>query len=103
MQDDFIHLARWVALGTMLLTIICTAAVLGVQVAWAIAGKSWSFLSVREVLELAARTEHQDVTSGIGLPVSPSIFERVLDLPAMFLLGSALGLLVVYYHYLKSL
>jgi hypothetical protein len=41
------------------------------------------------------------VTGGIGY-ASP-VLEWLLDLPAMLLLGSVLGLLAVYYRYLKSL
>jgi hypothetical protein len=105
MQDDFIHLAKHVALGAMLLTMICTMAVLGLQLASVFAGKAWTFLSVRELLEIAASPDRQDVTSAIGLHASArtSIFQWVLELPAVLLLASALGLILLYYNYLNSL
>jgi hypothetical protein len=106
MQEDsgrqLLVLSRWVALASILLTSICTAAVLGLQFSSVVASKGWTFLSVREILEGGAQPDQQDVTAGIGYNASP-ILEWVLDLPAMLLLGSVLGLLVMYYRYLKSL
>jgi hypothetical protein len=105
MQEDserqLLVLSRWVALVSILLTSICTAAVLGLQFSSVVAGKGWTFLSVREILEGGAQPDQQDVTAGIGFDASP-VVEWVLDLPAMLLLGSVLGLLVVYYRYLRS-
>jgi hypothetical protein len=67
-----------------------------------VAGKGWTFLSVREILQASAQPDQEDVTGGIRYNASP-VLDWVLDLPAMLLLGSAVGLLVVYYRYLKSL
>lgn len=108
-QEDFkrqlLQMCRWAALAAILLTSICTAAVLSLQFASALAGAGWTLLSVREILENATPPHQQYVTASgeqrIGLDAAP-ILEWVLDLPAILLLGLALGLLVVYYGYLKS-
>jgi hypothetical protein len=105
MQEDserqLLQLSRWLAWAAILLTSICTAAVLGLQFSLVVAGKGWSFLSVRQILEGDAQPDQQDVTAGIGFNASP-VVEWVQDLPVVFLLGSVLGLLVLYYRYLKS-
>src|SRR5215208_7129591 len=106
MHEDFerqlLQLSRWLALAAILVTSICTAAVLGLQFASVIGGKGWTFLSVRKILESGAQPDQQDVTAGIGSN-APPVVEWVLDLPVMLLLASVLGLLVVYSRYLKSL
>jgi hypothetical protein len=106
MQNDserqLLQLAKWITLAAILLTSICMAAVVGLQVASGMAGEAWTLLSVREIVERAAQPDQQDVTAGIGFRASP-VLEWVLDLPATLLLGSALGVLVVYYRYLRSL
>jgi len=101
-ERQLLQLSRWLTLVAILLTSICTAVVLSLQFALIVAGKGWTYLSVREILESAAQPDQQDVTAGIGFNASP-VLEWVLDLPAMVLLGSVLGLLVVHYRYLKSL
>jgi hypothetical protein len=101
-ERQLLELSRWLTLVAILLTSICTAAVLGVQFALVVAGKGWTYLSVREILQASAQPDQEDVTGGIRYNASP-VLDWVLDLPAMLLLGSAVGLLVVYYRYLKSL
>src|SRR5215217_8313953 len=101
-ERQLLQLSRWLTLVAILLTTICTTAVISLQFALIVAGKGWTYLSVREILESAAQPDQQDVTAGIGFNASP-VLEWVLDLPAMVLLGLVLGLLVVHYRYLKSL
>ena len=100
-ERQLLQLSRWLTLVAILLTSICTAAVISLQFALIVAGKGWTYLSVREIFS-AAQPDQQEVTAGIGFNASP-VLEWVLDLPAMVLLGSVLGLLVVHYRYLKSL
>jgi hypothetical protein len=101
-ERQLLELSRWLTLVAILLTSICTAEVLGVQFALVVAGKDWTYFSVREILRANAQPDQQDVTGDIGYNTSP-VLAWVLDLPAMLLLGSVLGLLVAYYRYLKSI
>src|SRR5215211_2869359 len=83
-ERQLLQLSRWLTLVAILLTSICTAVVLSLQFALIVAGKGWSYLSVREILEGAAQPDQQEVTGGIGVNASP-VVEWVLELPAMLL------------------
>jgi len=108
MQEYFsarlLQTGTWAARASIVLTSLCTAAVLSWQFALMVTGADWTFLSVREVLEGAPPGEHYLTASAeqrIAIDVVPLI-EWLLDLPAMLLLAAALGLLAIYYAYLKS-
>jgi hypothetical protein len=106
-QEDFQQqtLRVWAVLAAIVLTGVCVAAVLGLQFSLSLAGAGWTILSVREVLESIAQPDQQYVTASIEQPMginAASVLEWVLDLPAILLLASALGLLVVYYGYIRS-
>jgi hypothetical protein len=102
-SERLLQAGRWAAQAAIVLTSVCTAAVLSFQFALLVTGADRTFLSVRDVLEGASR-EHYLTASGeqrIATDVVPLI-EWLLDWPAMLLLAAALGLLAIYYAYLKS-
>jgi hypothetical protein len=108
-QEDFqrhlLQMCRWAALAAILLTSICTAAVLSWQLTLGVSGRDWTLLSVREVLESGAQSSEQYTTASIvryNALDAAAILEWVLDLPAMLMLVLVLGLLLVYYRYLRS-
>jgi hypothetical protein len=77
--------------------------VFGRQLASVVAGAGWTLLSVREVLDSAAESPGQyAIASSEKQVVAMPVLQWVLDLPAMLLLVSALGLLAVFYAYVKS-
>jgi hypothetical protein len=103
-SERLLQAGRWAAQAAIVLTSLCTAAVLSCQFALLVTGADWTFLSVRDVLEGASPREHYFTASGaqrIAIDVVPLI-EWLLDLPAMLLLAAALGLLAIYYAYVKS-
>ena len=105
-EAPLLQRAKWAALVAIVLTSICSLAVLGWQLALVVAGAGWTPLSVGQVLENAEQTPRHYVTASgeqvFALEAAP-LLDWVLDLPAIFVLVSALGLVAVYYAWLKSL
>jgi hypothetical protein len=102
-ERQLLQMGRWSAVTAIVLTSICTTVVFGWQLALVVAGAGWTLLSVREVLESAAESSgHYAIASGEKQVVAMPVFQWVLDLPAMLLLVAALGLLAVFYVYVKS-
>jgi hypothetical protein len=97
---------KWAVLLAIVLTSICTTALLGWQLALVVAGADWTLISVGQVLESATHSPRQYATAG-SEPGSAldaaSVLDWLLELPATFVLASALGLLAVYYAWLNSL
>jgi hypothetical protein len=105
-ERQLLQTGKWAALVAIVLTSICTIAVLGLQLALVVAGVGWTSLSVGEVLESAGEPPRLYETASGEQPISfhaAPVLEWVLDLPAMLLLVSILGLLAVFYAYIKSL
>ena len=105
-ERRFLQTSRGVALAAIALTGICTAAVLSWQLALLLASAGWTALSVGQVLESAdAPSSRRYATASAGQSShfdAATVVDWLLDLPAIFLLVSALGLLALYHAYLKS-
>jgi hypothetical protein len=105
-ERRFLQTSRGVAIAAMALTGICTAAVVSWQFALLLASTGWSSLSVGRVLESADAPSPRRFATASAQQNSPFdaaiVFDWLLDLPALVPLVSALGLLGLYYAYLKS-
>src|SRR5215216_6393902 len=99
-ERQLLQTSQWAALAAIVLTSICIIAVLALQMAWVTAGAGWTSLSVGQLLESAGQpSPYYNTASGeqaTSFDPSP-VVQWVLDLPAMLVLVSALGLLAVHY------
>jgi hypothetical protein len=102
LERQLLQASRWTALAAIVLTSICTTALLGWQLALVVAGAGWTVLSVRQVLESSRQYATPNAEQGSALDAGP-LLDWLLDLPATFVLVSALCLLALYYAYLKAL
>jgi len=96
--------SKAVVISAIALTSFCALAVLGWQLQNFLSGETWSAITVSEVLEPAkAALAHQYATASFNRDLTAdTIYAWFLALPALFPLALALGLLAMYYHYLKS-
>jgi len=94
--------SKAVVVAAIALTSFCAIAVLGWQLQNFLSGKDWSPITVLEVLQSA----HQYTTASFNREPSRSFADAIYDwflaLPAICLLVLVLGLLAIFYQYLKS-
>ena len=99
--------SKAVVVSAIALTGVCAFVVLGWQLDNFLSGQGWSPVTVSEVLQPQAPLAHQYTTASLNgepgrLFAADAIYAWFLALPALFPLVLVLGLLALYYQYLKS-
>jgi len=94
--------SKAVVVSAIALTSFCAIAVLGWQLQNFLSGEGSSPITVSEVLQLANRYTTASFNGEPSRSFADAIYEWFLALPAISLLLLALGLLAIFYQYLKS-
>jgi hypothetical protein len=106
-EEHLLQSSKAAAIIAMALTAFCTLVVVGWQIELLLGGDGWPYLTVSQVLDTAETALPTTYTTasyepGTGLAETATFSGWLLALPALVPLTLGLGLLALYYRYLKK-